>query len=109
MNRKAGNGDSARKALGISQHTPPAPVLFTGLGVAVNAWQTPESQRCRKPLCVVEHVIHLFSPTCLSFESFVSLVCFFYIQYIHLNLSVSVWFGLVWWGQRGISAQESAQ
>lgn len=91
MNRKAGNGDSARKALRISQHTLAAPNLFTGPGVAVNAWQTPKSQRCRKPRCVVEHVIHLFTCTCFSFGSFVSLVFFLYIYIIE------AWrFGLVW-------------
>lgn len=76
MNRKAGNGDSARKALGISQHTPPAPNLFTGPGVAVNAWQTPESQRYRKPLCsgtcnpfiqLYMFIFWFFCITCLLF------------------------------------------
>lgn len=95
MNDKAGKGDSARTALRISQHTPAAPNLFTGPGVAVNAWQTPKSQRCRKPRCVVEHVIHLFTCTCWSFVSFVSLVFFLYIYIIE------AWRGLVWFGRAG--------
>lgn len=70
--------DSTRKAARISQHTPSPPHLFTRPGVAFNTWQTPKSQRCRKLLCQVEHVIHLFSHTCLSFGSFVALtLCLF--------------------------------
>lgn len=68
------------KSQRISQHlSPPSlPNLFTSPGVAVSTWQTPKSQRCRKLLCQGEHVIHLFSPTCLFFRDAVSFIpCLF--------------------------------
>lgn len=101
---KLGTNDSAHIKR-ISQHTPSPPNPFTRLGVAVNTWQTPKSQRCRKLLCQGEHVIHLFSHTCLSFGSFVSLtlrlfaLCHFQCQhkllfFISLKQSETLWFGL---------------
>lgn len=97
---KVGNSDSAHKAPRISQHTPSTPNLFTRPGVAVNTWQTPKSQRCRKLLCQGEHVIHLFSHTCLSFVSFVSLtlclfaLCHFQCQHkLFLYIIQTQWFG----------------
>lgn len=87
--KKVGNSDSAHKAARISQHAPSPPNLFTRPGVAVNTWQTPKSQRCRKLLCQGEHVIHLFSHTCLSFGSFVSLtLCLFALCHFQCQLKL---------------------
>lgn len=90
--------------------SPPNP--FTWPGVAVNTWQTPKSQRCRKlRFFHGEHVIHLFSHTCLSFGSFVSLtlcvfaLCHFQCQHklLFLYYSNKVWHcGLVRFDRRGI-------
>lgn len=79
VDRQQENITDATHKLQGSVSTPPSPPdLFSWMGVTVNTWQTPKSQRCRKLLCEGEHVIHLFSHTCLSFESTMSLtLCLF--------------------------------